>query len=145
MITFLDLVLLAVAAGLCTPVAMFFTEVLLSLWPKRGSAAAELPDQARLAVLIPAHNEQSVIAATLQTLMPTVPAGSRVLVVADNCSDTTAAAARALGAKVVERTHALERGKGYALDFGIQHLSQDQPHAVVFLDADCQVSPDTVR
>jgi len=95
--------------------------------------------------LIPAHDEQTVIAGTLQTLLPTVPAGGRVLVVADNCSDGTAALARQLGAEVIERQDADRRGKGFALDFGLRHLRQDPPDVVVFLDADCRVAADTVQ
>jgi cellulose synthase/poly-beta-1,6-N-acetylglucosamine synthase-like glycosyltransferase len=116
-----------------------------------GAAAAArdgapgIGQRARLAVLIPAHNEQTVIGATLRTLMPTLPAKTRVVVVADNCTDGTAALARELGAEAIERHDASRRGKGFALDFGIRHLRKDPPDAVVFLDADCRVSPDTVR
>ena len=39
----------------------------------------------------------------LVPLMPTLPPGCRVLVVADNCTDSTAAIARECGAEVVER------------------------------------------
>jgi cellulose synthase/poly-beta-1,6-N-acetylglucosamine synthase-like glycosyltransferase len=141
----INALLLLVTIGLCVPVATFCVEVLLSLWPAKRRAVPELPDGANIAVLIPAHNEQAVIAATLKTLVPTLPAACRVLVVADNCSDETATVARASGAKVVERTSATQRGKGYALDFGIRHLSDSPPDAIVFLDADCQVSPDTVQ
>jgi cellulose synthase/poly-beta-1,6-N-acetylglucosamine synthase-like glycosyltransferase len=141
----LNALLLGAAAAVSIPVAMFCLEVLLSLWPHRRTAADELPTDARLAVLIPAHNEQAVIAATLRTLLPTLPPGSRVLVVADNCTDETASVARACGAGVVERLNVAQRGKGYALDFGIQQLAQDPPDAIVFLDADCRVQPDTVR
>jgi cellulose synthase/poly-beta-1,6-N-acetylglucosamine synthase-like glycosyltransferase len=35
--------------------------------------------------------------------------------------------------------------QGFALDFGIRYLSQQQPDVVVFLDADCRVAPDTVQ
>jgi hypothetical protein len=38
-------------------------------------------------VLVPAHNEESGIAATLAALLPQLAAGDRLLVVADNCSD----------------------------------------------------------
>jgi hypothetical protein len=143
--TFFTGALTTVAIVLCIPVGMFCLEVLLSLWPRRRGQFAELPAGARLAVLIPAHNEQAVIADTLRTLVPTIPAGTQVLVVADNCSDAAAAAAREGGADVVERSDTTRRGKGYALDFGIRELAQHPPAAVVFLDADCRVSPDTVR
>jgi cellulose synthase/poly-beta-1,6-N-acetylglucosamine synthase-like glycosyltransferase len=144
MLSAIEIFLLMVAASLCVPVAMFCLEVLLALMPRRQSELPQWQAGARLAVLIPAHNEQSVIGATLRALMLTVPTGSRALVVADNCSDDTATIARQCGAEVVERTDAEQRGKGFALDFGIRHLSQDAPEAVVFLDADCRVGPTTV-
>ena len=98
----IGLTLIALLASV--PVGMFCLEVALSLWPWRKLPLAELPADARLAVLIPAHNEQAVIGATLRTLLPTLPAGSHVLVVADNCSDSTASIARDCGADVIERT-----------------------------------------
>ena len=145
MMTVFDVLLLCLLAPLCLLVGVFSMEVLLSLWPRRRRDLAKLPAEAKLAVLIPAHNEQAVIAATLRTLLPTVPPGCRVVVVADNCADDTAAVATAAGAEVVERRDHSRRGKGFALDFGIQHLAKDSPDAVVFLDADCRVQADTVR
>jgi len=134
----LDIILLTVVALALVPVAMFCLEVLVSLFPSRSKTTYALPPGARVAVLIPAHNEEAVIEQTLRTLMPTIPAGGTVLVVADNCTDGTAEAARGLGAEVVERFDAERRGKGFALDFGLQTLAANPPDAVVFLDADCQ-------
>jgi cellulose synthase/poly-beta-1,6-N-acetylglucosamine synthase-like glycosyltransferase len=140
----LDLVLLVVALALLVPLAMFCLEVALSLVPARQVAVMAGAD-IRRAVLIPAHNEEAVLAATLRTLRPTLGPRDRVLVVADNCTDNTAVIAHGLGAEVLVRFHALRRGKGYALDFGLQHLALDPPDAVVFLDADCRVAPHTVE
>src|SRR4051794_33713531 len=158
----LDSLLTLAAIALCVPAAMFCLEVLLSLWPRQKRAPFALPAGPRVAVLIPAHNEQAVIGATLRTLMPTVgrdkssggfqppTAGAgcsryiRVVVVADNCSDATATIARDFGAEAIERHDQQRRGKGFAIDFGIAHLRQHPPDCVVFLDADCQVQPDTV-
>jgi cellulose synthase/poly-beta-1,6-N-acetylglucosamine synthase-like glycosyltransferase len=138
-------ILLIIALTLCLPVALLSLEVLLSLLPRKKKELHTWPPHSRLTVLIPAHNEEAVLKATLQTLLPTIPAGSRVLVVADNCSDSTASIARDCGADCLERTDYTHRGKGFALDFGLRHLSQDPPSAVVFLDADCRVAPNTVR
>lgn len=144
MIELFNLLLLVAAAALAVPTAMFCLEVALSLWQRPRTEAAELPAGASLAVLIPAHDEEAVIAATLRTLLPTLPAACRVVVVADNCTDATAAVVRECGAEVIERTDSARRGKGFALDFGTQYLSLDPPDAVVFLDADCCVAADTV-
>jgi len=65
-------------------------------------------------------------------------------VVADNCSDDTAALARAAGANVLERHHAELRGKGYALAFGVDALRADPPDVVLVVDADCVVSEGAV-
>ena len=145
MLAIVNSLLILLTLPLCLLVGMFCLEVLLSLWPRQAQSVAELTADRRLTVLIPAHNEAAVIGATLRTLLPTIPAGCRVVVVADNCSDDTAAVARGCGAEAIERTNADCRGKGFALDFGIQHLAKEPPEAVVFLDADCCVSPDTVR
>jgi cellulose synthase/poly-beta-1,6-N-acetylglucosamine synthase-like glycosyltransferase len=90
-------------------------------------------------VLIPAHNEKLVIDRTVSTLRGQLQAGDLLLVVADNCEDETANVARAAGATVVERTDAIRRSKGYALDFGIRELEKTPPDVVVIVDADCQV------
>jgi cellulose synthase/poly-beta-1,6-N-acetylglucosamine synthase-like glycosyltransferase len=99
----------------------------------------------RLAALVPAHDESAVIGQTLAVLAPQLGQGDRLLVVADNCADDTAAIARAVGAEVVERTDATRRGKGYALDFGVRHLAGDPPEVVVVIDADCKVSEDALN
>ena len=98
-----------------------------------------------VAILVPAHNEEDGIAQTLATLLPQLAAGDRVLVVADNCSDATAERARAAGAEVVERFHASDRGKGFALAFGVDHLRADPPAAVLIVDADCELAPGSLE
>ena len=98
----------------------------------------------RTAVLIPAHNEQAVIEQTLQAILPTLSAGDRLLVVADNCDDRTAQVAQCVGAEVVERSDPQRRGKGYALVHGFRLLGEAPPEVVVVIDADCLVEPQTI-
>lgn len=105
--------------------------------PRARPAAGPRP---RLAVLVPAHNEEGGLAATLTSLMPQLLPGDRLLVVADNCSDDTAGVARRAGAEVRERQHATERGKGYALDFGVRALADAPPEVLLIVDADCLVA-----
>jgi cellulose synthase/poly-beta-1,6-N-acetylglucosamine synthase-like glycosyltransferase len=61
------------------------------------------------------------------------------LLVADNCSDDTAAIAKLAGAQVLERFNDELRGKGYALAFGLNALRADPPEVLLIIDADCQI------
>lgn len=116
-------------------------------------SAVSLAEGTRLAVLIPAHNEAGGIGRTLATILPQLRGAStdpgrssqdRLIVIADNCTDATAAVARRAGATVIERHDSQNRGKGYALDFGLQHLRADPPDVVIFLDADCDAQPGSI-
>ena len=92
---------------------------------------------------MPAHNEESQIAVTVQSLRAVdyPPTLSRVLVVADNCSDRTAEVAAVAGATVLVRTDAARRGKGYALDHAFSRsLADGFADVVVVVDADTVVS-----
>ena len=130
---------------LTIPVAVFTVQVLLSLLPYFDKP---LPTVARpsIAVLIPAHNEQQGIGATLDSLRAQLEPGDRIIVIADNCEDNTAAIARSYGAIAIERTDTVKRGKSYALDFGMRYLEENQPpETVIIVDADCLIQPDTLR
>ena len=90
--------------------------------------------------IVPAHNEEAGLPATLRSCADLdYPAGKyRVYIVADNCSDQTAELARQQGAEVSTRSDPFRRGKGYALDHGLTFLDQTgAPEVVIFLDADC--------
>lgn len=114
---------------------------LLALLPDRPIEMTEA-DLRRFGVVIPAHNEECRIVSLLSSLREASypPALVRILVVADNCDDETAAAARSAGALVCIRRDALQLGKGHALSFGLAQIGNDLD-ALVFLDADCVVSP----
>ena len=91
----------------------------------------------RTVVVMPANNEAFIIGATLTRLLPELEGWAKLLIVADNCSDETAAIGRSFGVEVIERASALERGKGYALAFAQDYLRADPPAAVIIFDADC--------
>lgn len=125
---------------LAIPVMVLTLQVLLSLLPYRPRLRA--PKQASIAVLIPAHNEQQGLPATLQSVQAQLKPNDRIVVIADNCTDNTAAIAREHGVIAIERHDTLKRGKGYALDFGMRYLENPQnnlatPDVVVIVDADC--------
>ena len=144
MITVVSWLLYALLLLILLPVLVLCAQVLLACLPARPVPVAQ-GRRPRLAVLVPAHNESSIIIATLNSLLPQLQAGDRLLVVADNCADDTAALARAAGAEVIERSNQQQRGKGYALDFGVRHLAADAPEVMIIVDADCQVSEDSIE
>ena len=133
----------------CVPVAIavlvFAVQVVAAcLAPRRSTGALQAGDPAirpRIAVLTPAHDEAEGIGAMLAALQPQLRTGDRMFVVADNCTDETAAIARAAGAVVVERVDATLRGKSFALAFGVDAMRADPPDVVVVVDADCRLAP----
>lgn len=129
--------------ALLLPVAIFAAEVLASRTKGRAGAKAGGP-RPNVAILVPAHQEEDGIAATVGALQNQLRPGDRLLVVADNCTDETAARARAAGAEVIERTDPSRRGKGYALDFGVRHLEAAPPPVVIIVDADCTLHAGSV-
>jgi len=132
----------AVALIALAPSALLFVQTAGSFLPPRAGPRVEAAGG--VAILIPAHNEGPHIAATLRDARAALRDGDRLVVVADNCTDDTAAVAAAHGAEVAVRRDPDRRGKGYALQFGIDHLRADPPDVVLFLDADCRFAPDAV-
>jgi hypothetical protein len=99
----------------------------------------------RFVVVVPAHDEERLVGACVRSLLaaPFTPQ-PEVVVVADNCTDATAAVARDAGATVLVRDDKARRGKSYALEFALEHLRSrtEQCDAVAVVDADSEVSPD---
>lgn len=96
-------------------------------------------------ILMPAHNEELVITKAIQSILPQLSNSKQLLVIADNCSDNTASIAKELGANLIERFDTIRRGKGYALDFGLQFLKDNPPQVVLIIDADCIISSGTIE
>lgn len=104
----------------------------------------------RYAVLIAARNEENVLPFLLESI-----AGQDyprelvdVYVVADNCTDGTARAARECGAAVYERFNTRQVGKGYALNFLLEGMRRDgvldNYDAFLVFDADNLLRPDYI-
>lgn len=117
---------------------------LLTILSAEPDAPAPRPrPTTRFCVVVPAHDEQDGIGATVESLLAVdyPPELFEVLVVADNCSDHTAERARQAGAKVLERADATKRGKGYALERAFAEILEAAGvDAVVVVDADTTVS-----
>lgn len=145
-ILFVEIVLFAIALGLLVPICVLFVECTAALIASQRTKSYAMAPRPRINVLVPAHNEADGISETIKTLLPQLTAQDRLIVIADNCEDETAAVARASGATVIERNESDQsrRGKGYALDYGLQFIAANPPEVVVIVDADCIVHPGTI-
>ena len=104
----------------------------------------------RFAVVVSARNEEQVIGELLDSLRKQdYPRELLDLyVVADNCTDDTAGAARKAGAFVYERRDPIHKGKGYAMDYLFRRLKEegkDCYDGYFVFDADNLVDPNFVR
>jgi exopolysaccharide biosynthesis WecB/TagA/CpsF family protein len=143
----LGLVLLL--AGLPAAAAGAYLVVLALASLRRPPAPAVIAaDHAapRLAVIVPARDEEALIGRCVASLRAqSYPRDRlRVVVIADNCSDETAAVARAAAAEVLERSNEDAMGKGHALRWAMSKVLADAspPDAVVVVDADSVAHPD---
>lgn len=143
MVILLNLVLVPAALALFA-VSMFLAAEIVASFGAHAPGPPPPRARGRLAVVIPAHNEQAVVAATVAAVRAEIRDVDRIIVVADNCDDETAARARPVGADAIERKDKSRCGKGYALQFGVDHLRHDPPETVVFLDADCRPAPGAI-
>ena len=134
-----------IAVLLIIPSTVLFIECSAALFEHRSTTKDRIIPRPTVAVLIPAHNEASGISATLKTLMPQLTKSDRVVVIADNCNDETAAVARRFGVTVLERLDPYRKGKGYALDYGMQFLQAEPSEVVIVIDADCIVHKGTIE
>jgi cellulose synthase/poly-beta-1,6-N-acetylglucosamine synthase-like glycosyltransferase len=88
-------------------------------------------------VLIPAHNEEASLPATISSLLAQSHAPERIIVVADNCSDATVEVARSAGIEVFESVGNTDKKAG-ALNQALANLlsQQGDNDAVMVMDAD---------
>ena len=135
----IDVVLCAGSVIVLVPAVVLLIETLAALLPA-ASARQTASRSPTVAVLVPAHDEAAQIGETVAALTSQLPEAGRLLVVADNCSDDTAALAARAGASVVERRDRERIGKGFAISYGLRHLDPDPPDVVIVVDADCRVS-----
>jgi len=139
----LGILLIAVTLPLVLELAL----VTAASWlPAARSREEKSSEDYRLAIVIPAHNEEILIARCVFSVR--VSAGrspyTRVYVIAHNCSDATAAEARKAGAEVLVYNDLAARGKGFALSYGFKNALDRGASAVMVIDADSVVSKNLV-
>jgi cellulose synthase/poly-beta-1,6-N-acetylglucosamine synthase-like glycosyltransferase len=111
--------------------------------------AADVPPNQRtttVVALVPAHNEEEGIAATIESLRGQTRPPDRIVVVADNCSDQTVPLAKAAGAQVF-RTVGNRHKKAGALNGALETLlpTFTDTDVVLAMDADSRLAPDFVE
>lgn len=134
---------------------LFAVMLPIGYWLLLAMAAFRVPDRpvllpqpsTRFVIAIPAHDEDSVIAATVNRLLGLdYPAELFAIhIVADHCSDNTAILARQAGAIVHERNDGPRTGKGAALVWLFERVLDSDCDAVVVFDSDTQVASDFLR
>jgi len=140
----LTVVLLMPAVSAC---AYYLVLCLVGLWPRRPRAHPTTMPVHTFAIVMPAHNEAPIIPDALQACRLLDYPGNKykVYVIADNCTDRTAALATEAGAICLERHDLDHPGKGPALTWALEQVLEDRPDAVIILDADCRLDPHSLR
>lgn len=116
---------------------------------KRRKAPSPRDDpsyQPRVAVLVPAYNEETVIERTVRSVLDSDYPNLRVLVIDDGSTDKTYQVAlerfapEIAAGKVTVLTHP-NGGKASALNFALEHVTEE---IFVGIDADTLIAPDAV-
>lgn len=144
--------IVAVALTSLSVLAIAFSAFLLAeciaaaLASRRGYEPSRiLETSGPVAVVVPAHNEAASIARTVLGILTQLRVNDRLVVVADNCTDGTAGIATSLGTEMLVRNNMELRGKGYAIQYAIDHLALNPPAVVLIIDADCKLTPGSIQ
>ncbi len=117
---------------------------ILAIIEKLRPDNAKLPEPPGVTVLIPAHNEESVIVQTVQSVLHSDLSNIRVIVVDDGSSDRTLELLESNFGKngCVQIIHQVNRGKAAALNNALSHA---HTAFVVTIDADTEIETDAIR
>jgi cellulose synthase/poly-beta-1,6-N-acetylglucosamine synthase-like glycosyltransferase len=115
--------------------------------PGSTSVAGIQPPCTRFLAIVPAHNEELLIGDLIASIRRAdyPQEAIDVLVIADNCTDSTADVVRTAGEEVIIRHDLQNRGKGQAIDWTLRRLDLGRWDAVAFFDADNIIDPDFFR
>jgi cellulose synthase/poly-beta-1,6-N-acetylglucosamine synthase-like glycosyltransferase len=140
-----DLVLWALVLAMAAPLLVWIVECASALILPARKVRPMDGRRPNVTILIPAHNEAGLIPEALASVFPQLGSGDRVVVIADNCTDETARISRDWGATVIERTDPTQRGKSYAVEFGMQRANVQARDVVMVIDADCIAQPGAIE
>jgi hypothetical protein len=131
--------LLALGPGLSTVVHLSVMTV-GALRHRSDPPRIDLPRH-RLLVVVPAHEEELVLAATLDAINADLRRGDRLMVVDDRSTDRTGEIAAAAGAIVVTRYPGEVPGRAAARQAALERAARLDWDAIVMIDADSIIEP----
>ena len=157
----MDIFLYQVLPLLCTVLTILFSLIwippmawqvihgLRGLLPLRKPKRRE-GDEHSFAVLICARNESGVIGNLIDSIEKQEYSKDKfkIFCIADNCTDDTAAVARARGCEVIERLDKIRKGKGFALEALTSYVNTNYAgvfDAYLVIDADNLLPPDFLK
>jgi 1,2-diacylglycerol 3-beta-glucosyltransferase len=123
---------------------LYFSVGAIAYRPRRERDAEVLPDDElpMVSILVPAHNEENVIANTIAHLLRLDYPRFEVVVIDDHSSDHTGQIVRQFPVELVTRRNMPNRGKSEALNAGLEIAQGD---IICVFDADSEVAPDFLR
>src|SRR5438552_6617219 len=137
------MVVTVVSAGVALLLALpAISDLLCLLRPRTGRREpAPGTSLARVLVLVPAHDEELLVTACVQSIQALAyPAETfRTVVISANCADRPVELARAAGAECLERRDPLAPGKPQAVGWALRQLALGDYDACVIVDADTVV------
>jgi cellulose synthase/poly-beta-1,6-N-acetylglucosamine synthase-like glycosyltransferase len=131
----------------CILVLYLSLQIVLGLLFFSSKKVRVLPNLSRptVTVLIPAHNEELVLAKTLKSILNQTNENDSVVVVIDNCTDGTEDVCSNFDAKMLIREDTQNRSKGFALDFGLKKIKDAPTDCIIIIDADCILENDALE
>jgi 1,2-diacylglycerol 3-beta-glucosyltransferase len=140
----LSIVVALVAAVLLLPSVSDLVSVMRVPARPRAEPPIERAPAPRLFLLVPAHDEELVVGACLESIrrLSYPPTALDAVVIADNCRDRTPGVARAAGVRCLVRVAPEDPGKPRAIAWALSQVALSQYDAVVIVDADTELDPD---
>jgi cellulose synthase/poly-beta-1,6-N-acetylglucosamine synthase-like glycosyltransferase len=129
-------------------VSMYYLCISFFGFYRKKQAQAAEPVKS-FALIVAAHNEEMVIQDIIHSLkrLDYPKELYDIFVIADNCTDNTAAKSKSAGAIVYERFNKTKRGKGYALEWMFDKIFklEKKYDSIVVFDADNLASRNFLR
>lgn len=99
----------------------------------------------KLAILIPAYNEENTLAQVIKTLPTSIAGISKIdtIIIDDGSADRTFFIAKKMGTKVL--SHWFNRGLGAALGTGFEYIKNHEYDCLITFDADGQHNPSDIE